>query len=165
MRHPAPLRLNALCIANAMPKHWNTTHGMTGTKTHYTWLNMRARCLNPRHRQYADYGGRGITICDRWKLSFSAFLTDMGEVPDGLQLDRFPDNDGNYEPGNCRWATPKENCVNRRNTHLITHCGATKSLTEWAEQAGLTRRGLWQRIYKMQWPMERAISEPKRGAK
>lgn len=75
---------------------------------------MKTRCTNPRADNYSYYGGRGISFCERWK-SFENFLHDMGEVPDGLTLDRI-NNDGNYEPGNCRWATRKEQRHNRRDT-------------------------------------------------
>lgn len=80
--------------------------------TYVSWLGMIARCTKPNHNRYYRYGGRGIQICVKW-IFFENFLTDMGERPLGTSLDRM-DNDGNYEPGNCRWATPKEQCINRR---------------------------------------------------
>jgi hypothetical protein len=92
------------------------THGHAGgansvrTRTYRIWANMRSRCSNPKAKQYKDYGGRGIKVAEHWK-KFDNFLADMGECPDGYQIDRYPDGDGNYEPGNARWATPKENCA------------------------------------------------------
>lgn len=92
------------------------THGHTisraPSRTYVTWSHMIQRCTNPKRPAYARYGGRGITVCDRW-LKFENFLADMGERPDGKTLDRFPNNKGNYEPGNCRWATVTEQNQNR----------------------------------------------------
>lgn len=91
----------------------NITHGMHNTLTYKIWSAMIARCSNPKATFYHRYGGRGIKVCERWVSSFENFLKDMGEKPEGLTLDRI-DNDGNYEPYNCRWVTHKENCNNRK---------------------------------------------------
>jgi hypothetical protein len=88
------------------------SHGMYRTKEYYAWGDMKARCLNDRHKAYPRYGGRGISVCDRW-LSFENFLEDMGPCPPGLTLER-GDNDKGYEPSNCRWATRTDQSRNRR---------------------------------------------------
>lgn len=96
---------------------------------------MKLRCLNPNNHAFSDYGGRGIKICEEW-MAFENFLADMGERPDNMTLDRI-DVNGNYEPSNCRWATMKEQCNNRRSNFNITHQGRTQTLTQWCEELGL----------------------------
>src|SRR5207253_5832933 len=92
--------------------------GYKVTATYHSWRSMIQRCTNPKRQNYKWYGARGVSVCERWRDSFDAFLGDMGERPKGKSLDRFPDKNGNYEPGNCRWASQSEQ---RRNSRAF--CG------------------------------------------
>lgn len=121
------------------------THQMTGTPTYRTWRSMIGRCTKSNYKKYELYGGRGITVCDKWSASFESFLADMGERPTGMTLDRYPNQNGNYEPGNCRWATVAEQNRNRRNNVLITYRGRTMTAPEWARETGLNHQLIWRR--------------------
>lgn len=127
------------------------------SSTHAIWRGMLSRCRNPKAKDFARYGGRGVAVCERW-LSFDNFLADMGERPAGLTLDR-RNGSGNYEPGNCTWATPKQQARNRRDNVLVTHAGTTASVAAWAERTGLERKTLEYRI-RAGWPAERALTTP-----
>jgi len=122
------------------------------------WINMRRRCSSPRHCQAYLYGGR-VHVCKRWDESFEAFYADMGPRPSARHsLDRI-DNEGNYEPGNVRWATPKEQARNTSRTRMLTVGDTTKPLVEWAEELGITPQALEYRLEK--WPPEVAVSRGK----
>jgi hypothetical protein len=109
-------------------------------REHDAWRGMLARCRNPRHPSYKNYGGRGITACERWN-SFENFLDDMGKRPSPKHsLDRI-DNNGNYEPGNCRWATRREQANNTRMNRFVTFDGRTMTLAQWARETGIHVRG------------------------
>lgn len=106
---------------------------------------MRGRCLNPKDPSFSRYGGRGITICSRWG-DYAAFVADMGLRPLGTTLDRYPNNDGNYEPCNCRWATPREQAQNRRSTRTILHGNQTRCKAEAARLVGISKELLNYRL-------------------
>lgn len=124
-------------------------------KTYLTWRDMQKRCRNPKDQNYHSYGGRGIIVCERWN-SFKTFLADMGKRPEGMSLDRI-DNDGNYEPGNCRWATLAQQVRNTRRTVKYTFNGITRCARDWEIELGLTVGGLWHR-FANGWTLERALT-------
>jgi hypothetical protein len=138
-----------------MPK-FETRHGLTDTPVHRSWMSMWQRCTNPNDSAFKNYGGRGIAICERWAV-FENFLADMGPKPDAYELER-QDVNGNYEPGNCRWATIKEQANNRRTNRFITHEGRTQTLAQWAEELGIKMHTLYRRIAIKKVPIERALT-------
>lgn len=119
---------------------------------------MMTRYTNPKVKEYPDYGGRGIKVCERWH-SFENFLTDMGERPPGMSIDRHPNNDGNYEPGNCRWATRTQQARNKRNSRLLTVNGVTRCVAEWAEIMGVRDSVIRDRL-RGGWSEEDAVLKP-----
>lgn len=136
-------------------------HGMRWTSEYGIWRGLIDRCTNQKSKHYARYGGRGITVCDRWLHSFENFFTDMGHRPDGLSLDR-RNNDGNYEPGNCRWATIIEQQNNTSKNVLVSYGGVTKSLTQWCKQLDLKRPTISHRLDRGMTPKE-AFTTPIRN--
>lgn len=124
--------------------------------TYISWSHMMARCFNHKLDKYKYYGGRGITVCDRWK-DFRLFVLDMGERPKGTSLDR-KDPNGNYEPSNCRWITHLEQCSNRRSNVLIEWQSQTRTLKQWAEHIGIPYKTLWMRR-RSGWSVERMLTE------
>lgn len=112
------------------------THGMSSTREFRSWQACIQRCVNERYSNYHNYGGRGIKVCERWRNSFMDFLEDMGSRPAGKSLDRI-NNDGDYEPSNCCWSSAKQQNNNRRTSLLVEISGVTKTLSQWAELAGI----------------------------
>lgn len=133
------------------------THGLTRTPTYRSWQGLRARCLDPNDKSYPNYGGRGITVCERW-ADFANFLADMGLKPRGTSIERV-DNDGPYSKGNCCWATPAEQNKNRRNVRWVVLNGERATLTDWCRRLGLNYSTVNGRICKRGWTEERALTE------
>lgn len=125
--------------------------------TYISWYWMLHRCLDQKCHKYPRYGGRGIKVCDRW-LELAAFIADMGTRPKGTTIDRI-DNNGNYEPGNCQWASPTQQANNRHNMRELTYLGNTKTLAEWEAETGIKASALASR-YKRGWPVERIFGQP-----
>lgn len=147
------------CFRRSRPAH-NRTHNRTLTTEYRTWRAMKRRCLNPNASQFAYYGGRGITICQRWIDSFEAFLADMGPKPSPKHtLDRHPDPNGPYEPGNCRWATQSEQVTNSRTALRLTHAGITDTAAGWGRRLGMKATVICGRLFHG-WSVERALTEP-----
>jgi len=132
-------------------------HGY-GTQAYKAWQSMKYRCLNPAAQGYESYGGRGITVCDRWLQSFENFLEDMGEPPTGKSVDRI-DNDGPYSPDNCQWATRLAQQNNRRATHMLTYNDRTQSLSDWVTELQLNRELVLYRL-RYNWPVHEAFTVP-----
>lgn len=143
------------CLQRALAIQRFTVHGMSHTTEHNIWLSMRQRCEKPKAHAYKDYGGRGIYVCERWRV-FANFYADMGPRPKGHTLERI-NNDGNYEPGNCKWATPKEQARNRRNSAIIEIDGIRRCRSEVAELYGVNPITLRDRL-KNGWPLEVALT-------
>lgn len=132
-------------------------HGYADTRVYRVWRSMLSRCYG-KHPGFSNYGGRGIVVCERWR-TFENFLADMGEPPDGLSLDRI-NNDGNYEPGNCRWATQEEQHNNRRTTKRLTIDGETLSLMEWCKRPGSVSHTCAEGRLRRGWPAKLAVFAP-----
>lgn len=135
-------------------------HGHSRTPTHKTWKRMRERCSNPNHMNWMKYGGRGIRVCERWD-DFSAFFADMGEPPENTTLERI-DNNGNYEPGNCRWATRTEQARNRSSNRRLAFRGETLCMAEWSERLGIPYATIQDRI-AAGWSVDDALGRPLRN--
>ena len=132
--------------------------GKWQTPEYRCWANMLDRCIDPSDRNYGNYGGRGIAVCHRW-MDFACFLIDMGPRPAGMSLDRI-NNDGNYEPGNCRWAS-KETQVNNTRQNVFVECGGKRlTVSQWAKELGINRQTMQNRLSRG-WSLERATTARK----
>lgn len=131
------------------------THNAGGTGAYKSWLSMRGRCNDENNNEYHRYGGRGISVCEQWS-SFEVFLKDMGPRPDGMSIDRVDPN-GNYEPSNCKWSTPKEQSRNKRNNVVLTIDGESKTVVEWSEaENAASDKNIYNRI-RLGWTHKEAV--------
>lgn len=145
------------CFNNEVRIARSTTHGMKGLNIYYVWQNMKSRCDNIEDVNYHNYGGRGITYCDKW-ADFEGFYEDMGEAPNSLSLDRI-DNDGGYNKENCRWATREQQTLNKQNSKKIMFEGKLMHIKKVAEKVGLKHSTLYERLYVYNWPLDKAITQ------
>lgn len=149
------------CSKSCASRSWvdrPITHGMTKTREYRAWANMLSRCNNPNTTNYERWGGRGISVCYEWEQSFELFLKDMGKCPDKMSIDRI-DNDGNYEIGNCRWATQLEQAKNRNNNHFLTYAGETLIMSEWARRFNIVPGTISGRLI-LGWSVKKALTTP-----
>lgn len=140
-----------------------TTHSGSKRPEYRHWQKMKVRCYDPKSSCFHRYGGRGITVCDRWKDDFPAFFADMGPRPTPQHsIDRYPDPDGPYEPGNVRWATSQEQNRNTSQNHIIEYQGESKPMVEWVELRGMHYSTLKHRLMIAGWSVEDALNKPVR---
>lgn len=147
------------CYIRGLTSDRNYLHGISGHPIHKVWSGMIQRCFNPKNRAFKNYGGRGVTVCEEWKNDFKAFYdwAIKNGWAKGLEIDR-ENNNGIYEPGNCRWVTRKVNSNNRRCSHIIEFNGQSKTAKEWAEAYNIPYTCLINRINLYKWPIERALT-------
>lgn len=148
------------CLVAENMRKVSTTHGLLKHSSYQVWAKMLGRCLNQNNPAYKHYGGRGITVCDRW-LSVENFIADMGERPARLSLERVDVNKG-YSKDNCVWADAKTQARNKRTNIVETFKGKTATLIEHSEDAGLNYSTVWFRRNKLGWSLEKALTTPVR---
>lgn len=139
---------------NCLRANNNKTHGKTNTRLFNIWSGMKKRCYNKNNKGYCNYGKRGISICNEWLNSFESFYEwaiNNGYRED-LTIDRI-DNNGNYEPSNCRWTNIKTQCNNRRSNKIIEYNGEKHTISEWSTITGINKNTIWARIYKYNLPL------------
>lgn len=155
------LRSSRTTTVQACIKCRRIRHGLTDTHEHRVWRKIRQRCFSLGNKDYGHYGGRGITVCDRWN-KFENFLADIGKQPfPKAEIGRIA-NDGPYSAENCRWETRSQQTRNTRRNHMLTFHGRTQCLSAWAEELGLTVSALKHRI-KRGWDVEKTLTTPLRG--
>lgn len=149
------------CLKRDVMVERNTTHGLSSSREYKIWSSMIQRCTNPKTNSYKYYGALGVTVCERWRNSFAAFLADMGSAPSlRHSLDRERNEEG-YTPENCRWSTDLEQAANKRNNLNVTFEGRTQNLKAWAREISLNYLTLYTR-YQSGWSPERMLTTPVR---
>lgn len=143
-------------LRNSRVKHQGNCRG-NRTREYSSWASMNNRCFNPTNKKFPRYGARGIKVCERWK-DFAMFLEDMGIRPAGTTIERI-DNDGDYTPENCKWATSAEQSRNKSNSRRISYGGSSKTVTEWGEVLGIPAQLIFGRL-RRGWTDERALTQP-----
>lgn len=149
------------CLLNETRGQSSKKHGMSHTPEHNVWLGMQARCYNENNDQYKDWGGRGITVCDRWlgDEGFVNFFADMGKRPSEKHTIERGNNDGNYSPDNCSWELKEVQANNTRSNVFITYNGQTKTVANWGKKIGIPGKVLRKRI-KRGWGIEAVLTTP-----
>lgn len=147
------------CFARELASARLTTHGNTNTPEFETWMSMIKRCEHPRHHAYDQYGGRGITVCKRWRESFELFLQDMCRRPSPDHSIERIDNNCGYDPSNCRWATRKDQQRNKRSNRILVFSNESLCVTEWSEKTGIPRRIIFDRL-RRGWTTQQALTVP-----
>lgn len=148
------------CLKKESMRKVASKHGLSSTRLYHIWTGMKGRCYNPNNPRYNSYGGRGILIHEEWLNNFESFYNwaISNGYAENLTLDRIDNNRG-YSPDNCRWANQKQQCNNKSNNHLLTYNGKTQNITQWAEELGIGRRTLTDRL-TYSWTLEEVFTKP-----
>lgn len=155
------------CYHREIASITNIKHQKSKDKIYKEWSGIKTRCFNEKFYKYKDYGGRGITMCDRWRDSFEAFYEDVSKLPHfgekGYSINR-KNNDGNYEPDNVEWADKITQANNKRNNHLITYNGKTQTLAQWSKETGILSSVIIKR-FNLGWDVDEILTKPVRQYK
>lgn len=151
------------CLKNQKLIERSTKHNQRHTKLYEVWKTMKQRCSNPNHKSYHNYGGRGIIVCDEWKNNYQAFYewSMNNGYKEGLSIDRI-NNDGNYEPSNCRWTDKITQNNNTRQNKPIIIDGVSKTIHQWANEYNIPVNLVRNRIYNLHWDIVKALTTPKK---
>jgi hypothetical protein len=154
------------CLHREQISKLNKKHGLHKTRIHSIWWNMLSRCKNKNVKAYKDYGGRGITVCDEWANDFVNFYNWAMEngYNDNLTIERIDVNKG-YNPDNCKFISPEEQAHNKRNSVMITYSNETHQISYWANKFNISRDILWERLFVLNWSVEKALLTPVRKIK